>query len=137
MTRTNTFSTMLSREIYIPPNERACNNMSAINWSSATDAQSLEYNLLTNKLHSATKINVDTFACNDEKCCNANHHSDIVSLYMHITNYLFNYGIRVGGANERNHHRTVPSWHRTTMVLNSMQRQEVEKLRQATSRSRV
>ncbi len=119
-----------------PPNESACNTMPSVNWSSPTDAQ-LEYNLLSDILLSSTNINVDTFACNDEQCCNANHHSDIVSLYMHIANSLFNYGIRVGGANERNHHRTVPGWHRTTMVLNSMQRQEVEKLRQATSRSRV
>ena len=29
---------------------------------------------------------MDTFACrpNDEQCCNADHHSDIDSLYMHI-----------------------------------------------------
>ena len=40
-------------------------------------------------------INVDTFACNDDRCCNADHHSDIDS--------LFNSGIRIFGANELVH----------------------------------
>ena len=61
----------------VPPNESACNNMPSVNWSSATDAQLLEYNLLTDILLSSTNINVDTFACNDEQCCKADHHSDI------------------------------------------------------------
>ena len=86
--------------------------MPSVNWSSATDAQLLEYNLLSDILLSSTNINVDTFACNDEKCCNADHHSDIDSLYMHIVNSLFNSGIRIFGANERNHHRTVPGWNK-------------------------
>ena len=90
-----------------------------VNWSSATDAQLLEYNLLSDILLSSTDINVDTFACNDEQCCNADHHSDIDSLYMHIVNSLFNSGVRIFGANERNHLAG------TRMLLNSMPRQEV------------
>ena len=42
-------------------------------------------------LLSSTDINVDTFACNDEQCCNADHHSDIDSLNMHIVNSLFTF----------------------------------------------
>ena len=63
----------------VPPNESACNTMPSVNCSSATDAQLLEYNRLTDILLSSTDINVDTFACNDEQCCNADHHSDIDS----------------------------------------------------------
>ena len=58
----------------VPPNESACNTMVSVNWSSATDAQLLVYNLLTDILLSSTNITVDTFACNDEQCCNADHH---------------------------------------------------------------
>ena len=67
----------------VPQNESACNIMPSVNWSSATDEQLLEYNLLTDILLSSANINVDTFACNDEQCCNADHHSDIDSLYAH------------------------------------------------------
>ena len=51
-------------------------------WSSASDAQLLEYNLLTDILLSTTNMKVDTFACNDEQCCNADHYSDIDSLLL-------------------------------------------------------
>ena len=64
---------------------------------------------------------MDTFACNDEQCCNADHHSDIDSLYMHIVNSLFNSGIRFFGANERNHHRTVPGWNKHVADLHALQ----------------
>ena len=106
----------------VPPNESACNTMPSVNWSSATDAQLLEYNLLSDILLSSTNINVDTFACNDEQCCNADHHSDIDSLYMHIVNSLFNSGIRIFGANERNHHRTVPGWNKHVAELHATAR---------------
>ncbi len=77
----------------VPPNESACNTMPCVNWNSATDTQFLEYNMLTDILLSSTNINVDTLACNDDQCCNADHHSDIDSLYMHIV-------------------RTVPGWNK-------------------------
>ena len=79
--------------------------------SVSTDAQLLEYNLLSDILLSSTNINVDTFACNDEQCCNADHHSDIDS--------LFNSGIQICGANERNHHRTVPGWDKHVAELHA------------------
>ena len=60
--------------------ESPCNSIPSINWSSATDAQLLEYNLLTDTLLSSTNINMDSFASNAEQCCNADHHSDIDSL---------------------------------------------------------
>ena len=53
---------------------------------------------------------------------NADHHSDIDSLYMHIVNSLFNSGIRIVGANERNHHRTVPDWNKHVAELNATAR---------------
>ena len=86
-------------------------------FGSATDAHLLEYNLLTDILLSSMDINLGYFACNDEQCCNADHHSDIDSLYMHIVNSLFNFGIRTFCANERNHHRTVPGWNKHVAEL--------------------
>ena len=92
------------------PNESGCNSMSSINLSSATNAQLLYYNLLTGVLLSST--NMDAFACIDEQCCNADHNSDIDSLYLHIANSLFNSGIRIFGASEHNHHRTISGWNK-------------------------
>ena len=60
---------------------------------------------------------MDSFACNDKQCCNADHHSAIDSLYMHIVNSLFNSGIPIFGVNERNHHRTVPGWNKHVAEL--------------------
>ena len=86
--------------------------MPSVNCSSATDAHLLEYNLLTDILLNSTNINMDSFECNDEQCCNADHHSDIDTFYMHIVNSLFNSGIRILGANERNQQMTVPGWNK-------------------------
>ena len=106
----------------VPPNDSACNTTPSVNWSAATDAQLLEYSLLTDILLSSTDINLGSFACNDEQCCNADHHSDIDSLYMHIVNSLFNSGIRTFGANERNHHRSVPGWNKHVAELHATAR---------------
>ena len=43
----------------------------------------------------------------------------IDSLYMHIVNSLFNSGIRIVGANERNHHKTVPGWKKNVATARS------------------
>ena len=96
--------------------------MTSVNWSLATDAQLLEYNMLTDILLSSTNINVDSFDCNDEQCCNSDHRSDIDSLHMHIVNSSFNSGIRIFGANERNHHRTVPRWNKDVAELHATAR---------------
>ena len=106
----------------VPPNESTCNTFPSVNWNSATDAQLSEYIPLTDILLSSTNINMDSFACNDEQCCNADHHSDIDSLYMHIVNSLFSSGIRIFGANERNHHRTVPGWNKKVAELHATAR---------------
>ena len=62
----------------VPSDESHCSSIPS--WSSATDAQLLDYNLLTDILLSSTNINMDSFASNAEQCCNADHHSDIDSL---------------------------------------------------------
>ena len=110
----------------VPPNESACITMPFVNWSSATNAQLLEYNLLSDILLSSTDINVDTFACNDEQCCNADHHSDIDSLYMHIVNSLLTHcSILVYEFVVQTNVITIGlSLAGTSMLLNSMPRQE-------------
>ena len=41
---------------------------------------------------------------------------------MHIVNSLFNSGIRIFGANERNHHMTVPGWNKHVAELHATAR---------------
>ena len=67
---------------------------------------------------------MDNFACNDEQCCNADHHSDIDSLHLHIAKSLFNCGVRqrIFGAKEHNHHRTVPGWNKHVAELHATAR---------------
>ena len=108
----------------VPQNESACNTIPSVNWSSATDAQLLGYNLLSDILLSSTNINVDTFACNDEQCCNADHHSDIDSLYIYTL--LTRCSILVNEFLAQMNVITIGlSLAGTSMLLNSMPRQEV------------
>ncbi len=107
----------------VPPNESAWYTMPSVNWSSATDAQLLEYNLLTDILLSSTNINVDTSLV---MMNNTATRTTIQTYTRYISTLLTRCSILVYECLVQMNVITIGrSLAGTSMLLNSMPRQEV------------
>ena len=78
-------------------NDEVEDSVHTVNWSSATDAEILEYKQLTNTLLGHIDLNKDAFTCSELNCNNVEHQHEIECAYTQIIHALHDIGAKCIG----------------------------------------
>ena len=81
-----------------------------MNWSSASDAQILEYKQLTNTLLGRIGVNNDAFTCRELNCNNVEHPHEIDCAYTQIIHALHEAGAKCIGVSKGKQSWVIPVW---------------------------
>ena len=101
-------------------NDEVEDSVPHVNWSSASDAQILEYKKLTNLLLGRIDVNKDAFKCCELNCSNVEHRHEIDCVYTQIIHALHDSGAKCIGVG-----KCKRNWDGMTMLLNFTLMQEI------------